>query len=141
MNPSEQVLLDSNVPMYAAGREHAYRRPCQRILERVLADDLSALTDVQVHQEILHRYLSLGLSEQALQVSEDFQTVVPAILPVTVDDIARSRELSRQYPGLPARDLVHVAIMLNNRIRHIVSADRHFDRVAEIRRIDPAELA
>ncbi len=41
-------------------------------------------------------------------------------------------------PDLAARDLLHVATCLQEGIGEIVSPDRGFDRVAEIRRIDPA---
>jgi predicted nucleic acid-binding protein len=133
----ERVLLDSNIPMYAAGHDHPYRAPCQELLARALAGRLDAATNVEVHQEILHRYISLGLATRAREVSEDFQAVVPNVLPVTLPDIARSRELSARYPALPARDLIHVAVMLNNGIATIVSADRHFDQVVEIVRLGP----
>jgi predicted nucleic acid-binding protein len=125
--------------MYAAGREHAYRAPCQELLSSILAGRIDAATNVEVHQELLHRYLSLGLAAKAREVSEDFQVVVPHVLPVTLTDVARSRELSLRYPRLPARDLVHVAVMLNNGITTIVSADHHFDTVSEIVRYAPDE--
>jgi predicted nucleic acid-binding protein len=137
MNPPELAMIDSNVPMYAAGQEHLYRVPCQRVLEKILAGQLHAATSVEVHQEILHRYLSLGQPSKAREVSEDFQYLVPNVLPVTVEEIARARDLSIKYPDLPSRDLIHLAVMLNNGISTIVSADRHFDGLSEIKRLDP----
>ena len=133
----DTFLVDANVPMYAAGAAHAYQIPSQEILERVTRGELRAVTDAEVHQEILHRFLALHLPEKAREVSEDFQTLVPAVLPVTMQDIERARALSISYIDLPARDLLHVAIMLNNGVGTIVSADRHFDQVTEIRRLDP----
>lgn len=140
MSP-EPVMLDSNVPMYAAGQKHSYRAACRQLLQRIVAGQLDAVTDVEVHQEILHRYLALGLSAKAREVSEDFQTLVPRVLSVTIQDIVRARELSVIYPDLPARDLIHVAVMLHNDLGEIVSADRHFDSVSEIRRLDPLVLS
>lgn len=61
-------------------------------------------------------------------------------LPVTADDVAVARDLSVRYPELPAPDLVHVAVMINNDIRVIITADRHFDSVTEVERLDPNEL-
>lgn len=127
--------------MYAVGADHPYRAPCQEVLQRALAGDLEAATDAEVHQEILYRYLALGLGSTAREVSERFQIVVPNVLPVTIGDVVRARGLSETYPRLPARDLIHIAVMLNNGIGSIVSADRHFDRVSEITRVDPTELA
>jgi predicted nucleic acid-binding protein len=140
MSQAEVVLVDSNVPMYAAGAQHEYREACQQVLARALAGDLNAASDVEVHQEILHRYLSLRLPEKAREVSEDFEALVPRVLDLSIGDIARARELSVHYPQLPARDLLHVAIMLGHGISSIVSADRHFDAVREVRRLDPRAL-
>jgi predicted nucleic acid-binding protein len=141
MRRSDRILIDSNVPMYAAGQDHPYRALCQNLLAHILAGRIVAVTNSEVHQEILHRYLSLQLPDRAREVSEDFEVVVPEVLPVTRADIARARELSARYPTIPVRDLIHVAVMLENRIGHIASADRHFDRIAEITRDDPSELS
>ena len=137
MNQSDRVFIDSNVPMYAVGREHAYKAPSVAVLERAARGDFEAVTSSEVHQEILHRFLALRLPTQARQISEHFHGAVPAVLPVTIDDVARARTLSITYPNLPARDLIHVAVMLNSGVTSILSADRHFDTVAEILRIDP----
>lgn len=137
---TEAVFLDANIPMYAVGREHPYRGPFLRVLQRVLEGHLEAVTNTEVHQEILYRYLSLGMGEQARDVSERFQTLVPRVLPVTMPDIVRARDLSAQYPSLQVRDLLHVAVMLNNSIATIISVDRDFDQVTEIRRLDPLHM-
>src|SRR5262249_43158963 len=101
---------------------------------------LDAATDAEVHQKILYRYLSLQLATRAQQVNEAFQMLVPTVFPITIVEIARARELVDRYPMLPARDLLHLAAMLNNGITTIVSADRHFDVISEIRRRDPSAI-
>lgn len=55
----------------------------------------------------------------------------------------RMPQLVERYPGLAARDLVHVATCLEAGIGTIVSSDRGLDTVASIRRLaidDPAVL-
>lgn len=140
MSQPELVLLDSNVPMYAAGGEHLYRSPCQEVLRRVVAGEVDGLTNAEVHQEIVHRYLALGMPTKAREVSEDFETMVPRVLSISLDDVRVARNLSATYPSLPGRDLLHVAVMLNNSVTKILSADRHFDAVGEIQRVDPLSL-
>ncbi|MHB8399678.1 MAG: hypothetical protein ACYDCI_12230 [Candidatus Limnocylindrales bacterium] len=46
-------------------------------------------------------------------------------------------DLVERYTTLAARDLVHVATCLEEGIGEIVSPDRGFDAVSEIRRIAP----
>ncbi len=91
-------------------------------------------------QEILHRYISTRRPETGRQLIDYFISLVPNVLPVSKEDVVRAARLSLQYPGLPSRDLLHLAAMLNHGIPAILSADTHFDRVAEVRRMDPAEF-
>jgi predicted nucleic acid-binding protein len=138
---SSPIFVDTNIPMYAVGKDHPLRSVCRQVMDYVSEEAVDALTDVEVHQEILHRYLSLKLPEQARQLSLYFQQLVPTILPITLADLIRARELGRDYPTLRARDLIHVAVMVNNGLTRILSADAHFDVVAEIERIPPDQFA
>lgn len=130
-------FVDSNIIMYAVGAEHAYRSSCLDALDRIIRESLQAVVSSEVHQEILHRYMSIGLPDKAREVSIKLETVIPATLPVTLTDIRRVRQLAEHYPELKARDLIHAAVMLENGPTRILSTDRHFDRLTEIERIDP----
>ena len=137
---SSAFFVDSNIIMYAVGAEHQYRRPCLDALDRIVQESLPAVVSSEIHQEILHRYLSLGLGDMAQQVSAKLETIIPTTLPVTLVDIRRVRQLAVRYSSLKARDLVHAAVMLENDLSCILSTDRHFDQMAEIERIDPRDL-
>ncbi|MBN1582784.1 MAG: type II toxin-antitoxin system VapC family toxin [Anaerolineae bacterium] len=136
----DAIFVDANIIMYAVGTEHPFRQPCQASLAKIVDEKMHALVSSEIHQEIMHRYISLGLPAKACQVSIKLETLIPTTLPVTVGDIHQSRRLVERYPKLQSRDLVHVAVMLNNGISHILSTDAHFDQVSEIRRIDPREF-
>jgi predicted nucleic acid-binding protein len=135
------LFVDSNIIMYAVGAEHPYRRPCLDALDRIVRESLPAVVSSEIHQEILHRYLSLGQGQMAQEVSARLETIIPTTLPVTLADIRRVRQLARLYPGLKARDLVHAAVMIENDLWRILSTDRHFDQINEIERIDPHTLS
>lgn len=141
IDPSEySVYVDANIPMYVAGKDHPYRTACRQALALITSDVVQAATSVEVHQEILHRYLSLRLPDQARAVSEFLQIMVPVTLPVTLADIERARALIFSYPQVPARDLLHVAVMLNNQLTRILTVDRHFDSLTEVERVTPDKL-
>jgi hypothetical protein len=60
---------------------------------------------------------------------------------VYASDVSLAATLFEQYPQLSARDLIHVAVMQRMGAKHIVSADRAFDRIEGITRLDPALVA
>ena len=139
MNPV--VFIDANVPIYAAGRDHPYKEPCARVL-RVLADDpQSFVTDSEVLQEILHRYLASGRWALGREVVRAFAEAMRGrIEPVHGEDVILAVELADRHPGVSARDLVHTAVMQRVGVSRIISADTDFDRPDGIQRLDPARI-
>ena len=135
---ADPVFVDANVPMYAVGAAHPLKQPCVDFLEAVARGEVTALTDAEVLQEILHRYSALNKRERAIEVVQLFVSVVPRVLPVTLADIEGALDVHQRYRGLHARDSLHVAVMTNNHVRRILSADQHFDTVSEVQRFDPA---
>lgn len=129
------VFLDSNIPMYVAGREHANREPARRLLERVRKGGIEACSSTEVLQEILYRYSALGRLDLAREVYDLFVDICPVIHSVTLADTDRARDLLCNGPGISARDAVHAAVMLNHEVEWIATFDTGFDRVPGVRRM------
>ncbi len=127
------TLVDSNVFMYAAGREHPHRKPATAFLEKVAAGSVEAIIDVEVLQEILHRYRALGRWEEGRQVYDAARTVFPSAVAITDEIVDRARRLLDEFPGLAARD----AVVLTHGLDSICSFDRDCDAVRGLRRIEP----
>ncbi len=131
------VFIDTNVPMYAAGAPHPLKEPALRCLDAVASGRLEAWTDAEVFQEILHRYFSIGARIVGLQIFDRFLQIMSPnqVLPVTVEDVRRARELAEAYPQLSPRDCIHAAVAERAGLREIVTADRAFDAIPFLRRI------
>jgi predicted nucleic acid-binding protein len=136
------VFIDANVPIYAAGSDHPYKEPCARIL-RILADDpRSFVTDSEVLQELMHRYLASGRWTLGREVVQAFAEAMRGrIQPVHAEDVTLAAELADQNPEVSARDLVHAAVMRRLGVERIISADTDFDRLEGIDRLDPARMS
>jgi predicted nucleic acid-binding protein len=133
-----KVFVDSNVPMYVAGREHPNREPARRLLERVRRREVEACTSTEVLQEILYRYSGLGRRDLAEQVYDLFVQICPEVLPVTLADTDRARQLLQEVPQASVRDLVHAAVMLNNGVTRVATFDQGFDEIPLIERLELA---
>jgi uncharacterized protein len=131
------VFIDSHIPMYVAGREHPLRGPSRRFLQAVRAGRLQACTSTEVLQEILYRYSALKRLDLAGSVYDLFVQICPAVLPVTLADTDRAKDLLVDHPDAGARDAIHAAVMLNNQIDRIASFDVGFDRLPGIQRVTP----
>jgi hypothetical protein len=129
------LFIDSNIPMYVAGRDHPLRAPAMRLLERVRAGDIDACSSTEVLQEILYRYAGLKRLDLARDVYNLFVALCPVIFPVTLADTDRARDLVNAGAGISVRDAIHAAVMLNNGVSRIATFDAGFDLVEGVERM------
>ena len=139
---SPAAFIDANVPIYATGREHVYKEPCARVLTMVAERPKSFVTDVEVLQELVHRYVASGRWTLGREVLHGFAEVMhDRIEPVYEEDIHLAANLADRHIGISARDLVHAAVMQRLGADLIISADTGFDRLPGLTRLDPADVA
>ncbi len=128
------ILIDSNIPMYLVGTDHPNKMLARGLVTRAVRDGDSLVTDAEVLQEILHRYLVTDrrhLVEEAMIALLD---VVDEVFPIERSDVERARDIALAR-RLSARDSIHVAVMRRRGIDRIMTFDRGFDQVEGITRI------
>ena len=130
-----RVFIDSNIPMYVAGRDHPLRDPARRFLGRVQTGEVEGCTSTEVLQEILYRYVGLRRPDLALEVYDLFVGLCSTVFPVTLADTDRARDLVRGGTAASVRDMIHAAVMLNNDVKSVASFDGGFDHVKGIERL------
>lgn len=135
----KRIFLDSNIPMYWGGKPGKYRKACGVILEAVAREEVEGITNAEVLQEILYRFWHIRDIDKGLQIFDHFGVITTTVLPVTMEDVILARELTESFKIGP-RDLLHVASMRNANITYIASADRDFDRLDLVKRVDPLEF-
>ena len=129
------ILIDSNVPMYLVGTAHPHKSDAQRLLERLALDNRRLVSDAEVLQEILHRYVAIGRRDAIQPAFEALLSVLDEVLPVTIETLQRARDLVLGSAALSARDAVHVAVMQQHGVEEILSFDRGYDGVPGVRRL------
>ena len=138
---SPAVFIDANVPIYAAGREHPCKAPCVRVLMLAAEHPQSFVTDAEVLQELVRRYVASGRWMLGREVLFSFAEVMhDCIEPVHAEDILEAAELADRNPGTSSRDLLHAAVMQRVGATQIVSVDGDFDRLPNITRLDPLHV-
>ena len=137
---SPAAFIDANVPIYAAGRAHPLKEPCVQVLLLAAEHPQAFVTDAEVLQELLHRYLALRLWPQGRGAFQRFSEILQErVEAVQAVDVHHAAGLADTHRELGARDLLHAAVMHRLGVRRIISADMGFDRLPEIERLDPAQ--
>lgn len=124
------ILVDSNVPMYLVGEPHPHKADAERLLgeERLV-------TDAEVLQETLHRYVAIGRTDAIQPAFEVILGVVDEVFPVGMAEVEEAKRIVLGGYGVSARDAVHAAVMRVRGVRRILSFDRGFDRLPGIARL------
>ncbi len=131
------IFVDSNVFLYAAGDDHPLESPCASIVTRIATGEVAATTSTEVVQEILHVVARRGMRAEAIRLARNVIGLFDEILPVTGETMSLACEIAGRHAGMSIRDAVHAAAMAGSGLGRILSADRHFDEIPGIERLDP----
>ena len=129
------IFVDSNVPMYLVGAAHPHKLDAQRLLERCLGERIPLVTDAEVLQEILHRYVAIRRRDAIQPAFDALLGVVEDVYPVDRHAVERAKAIVLERGQLSARDALHVALMEQNGVTRIASFDVAFDSIPWIERI------
>jgi predicted nucleic acid-binding protein len=129
------ILIDSNVPMYLVGADHPHKADARRLLETAIASGERLVTDVEVLQEILHRYVAIDRREAIQTAFDAVLGVVDEVLGVTLADVERAKAIVLGRMRLSARDALHAAVMERAGIERVMSFDRGFDGLPGVTRL------
>ena len=129
------ILVDSDVPMYLIGAAHPHKTDAQALLERAVADGERLVTDAEVLQEILHRYVAIQRRDAIQPAFDALLGVVDEVFPVSLRDAQRAREILLGSPATTARDAIPLAVMEHQKVERILSFDRGFDGFPGVSRL------
>jgi uncharacterized protein len=129
------ILVDSNIPMYLVGAPHAHKSDARRLLEKVVSERQSLVTDAEVLQEILHRYAAIDRRDAIQPAFDAVMGIVDQVLAVDRSIAERAKQIVLGYRQLSARDAVHIAVMEHHGIEQIMTFDSGFDGFPGITRL------
>jgi uncharacterized protein len=129
------IFIDSNIPMYLVGAPHPHKTDSKRWLEELVNGRERLVTDAEVLQEILHRYVSIKRPDAIQPAFNALLGVVDEVFSVDQASVERAKVIVLGQKGISARNAVHLAIMQIQGINRILSFDQGFDGFAGITRL------
>jgi len=129
------IFVDSNIPMYLVGATHPRKTDAQRLLERAIAAGERLVTDAEVLQEILHRYVAIQRRDAIQPAFDALLGVVDEVFPVDLPDVERAKTILYGKPALSARGAIHLAAMERHQVGRIMSFDQGLDGYPGVTRL------
>jgi uncharacterized protein len=121
--------------MYLVGAPHPHKIDAQRWLEKLVRERQRVVTDAEVLQEILYRYVAIDRRDAIQPAFNALLAMVDEVLPVNGPAVERAKQIVLEYRRLSARDAVHLSIMEQHGIERILSFDSGFDSFPGITRL------
>jgi hypothetical protein len=121
--------------MYLVGAPHPHKLDAQRLLERSIGEGERLVTDVEVLQEILYRYVAIDRRDAIQPAFDLLLGVVDEVFPIDLADVERAKGIVLQGSRLSARDALHLAVMERRRVTRILTFDEGFNAVPGLTRI------
>ena len=121
--------------MYIVSTSHPNKVAALRILEKAIMDRQRLVTDAEVFQEILHRYVSINRRQVIQPAFDALLALVDSVLGIEQKTVVEAKQIVLGYPQLSARNAVHLAVMRLHGIDRILSFDSGFDGFQGITRI------
>src|SRR5258707_14519082 len=120
--------------MYLVGAPHAHKSDARRLLEKVVSERERLVTDAEVLQEILHRYVAIDRRDAIEPPSSTLLAIVDEVYPIELEDLEQARSIVTTS-RLTARDAVQLAVMQRRGIAEISTFDRAFEQLPGIGRL------
>ena len=130
------IYLDANVFVYAALNTQQVGDAARALLRDVQSGKVEAASSALSFDELTWAVKKNRAQEDSVAAGEAFLNMPRLkLVEVDADLLASALKMMRQY-SLDPRDSVHAASALDAGADVVVSADKHFDRVEEVRRRD-----
>ena len=129
------IFVDSNVPMYLVGAEHPNKVRVGELLGQFIRSNERLVTDVEVYQEVLNRYVSIHRLDAIDPAIASLDAITDEVLPIQIADVRAAREFIASVAGISARDALHAAVVRHAGIERIFSLDRGFDACPDLQRL------
>ena len=129
------TFIDSNVPMYLVGAHHPCKTRAIEIVDGLVRTGERLVTDVEVYQEILHRYTAIRRTDAIDAAFRSLDAITDEVLTFGMQEIRIARTIIDAVDGISARDALHVAIMRSSRVGRILSFDHGFDAFPDPERL------
>ena len=129
------IFVDSNIPMYLVGAPHPHKADARQLLEKLISQQERLVTDAEVLQEILHRYVAINRRDAIQPAFDALLGIADEVFLVDQASVERAKEIVLGHPRVSARDALHLAIMERHEVESIFTFDTGFDGFPGITRV------
>jgi predicted nucleic acid-binding protein len=131
------VYIDTNIFLYAMGGESRHRKPCREVVDAIRRGRIVGETSVTTLEEVVHHRRRRGDDDAVARGRQVAQLC--SIHPLDRELSLAALDLMERHPHLETGDAIHMATAAAQGVTRVLTADRDFDDVPGIERLDPLD--
>lgn len=136
-NNMKKEYIDANIFIQAIIRNDPN---CIKVLEKIINKDFISLTSILSWDELTYIIDKFIDREIAVMEGEKYlQFPNLNFIDAKKEIIIKAQNLLKKY-NIKPRDAIHAATALHSGATEIISEDSDFDKIIEIKRIDPQDI-
>ena len=134
------LYLDTNLFLYLSESSSPYHQECLKLIKYCQKNKIALVTSTETIQEIIHFTKNTKQLEKGLKVAQKTLQLVSELLPINQTTIEIYLKKTSIYKTSSSRDLIHLAVCLENKIDSVITFDKDFERFGEIKAIKPKDI-
>lgn len=134
------VYIDTNVFIYLSDKKSPFYLISTRLIEYLKKQRIFVFTSVETIQEIIHFSQNTKQLTYGIKTAEKTLETVDRILEINQKTILNYINLVKIYKNVESRDILHLAVSLENKIDLIISHDKDFKKFKEIKALTSKEF-
>lgn len=134
------LYLDTNIFLYLSDRNSPNYPDCVSLINKCEADKTSILTSTETVQEIIHYAKNTKQLSGGVVICKNVLKLVDRMLPIKKKTIEIYIEKVGKYESVNSRDLIHLAVCVENEINTLVTYDKHFSKFKEVKSLSPKDI-
>lgn len=132
----ERYYVDSNVFFYAKIMDREYGPSCAEVIKGIHGGRILGATSTLVALEVANALRKFGLGREVRDTVDSIFSLRMQVVSLEQSDLRNAINTFHKYLISPY-DCAHLAMMKRLGAQVIISADKDFDKVAEIKRRNP----
>ncbi|MBI2315182.1 type II toxin-antitoxin system VapC family toxin [Candidatus Daviesbacteria bacterium] len=134
------LYLDTNIFLYLSDKSSPYYLSCFKFIKFCKKEKILLLTSTETIQEIIHYSKNVKQVKEGLEAAKQTLQLLSGLLPIDQSIIEIYLKYVSIYKNASSRDLIHLAVCLENKINKIVTFDKDFKKFKEITLLQPQDI-
>jgi len=134
------VYFDTNIFIYLFNPASPFHLNCQKLVTYCQKNNLTIVTSAETFQEIIHYSKNIKQLTKGIDTAKITLEIADQILSITENTIQIYLNQAQTYQSSGSRDLIHLSVCLENKLKNIITYDEDFNKFKQVKALKPEEF-